>query len=150
MEADTGATTQALAVVVLASIALGIGSVNAGGGLLGGALAALVGWVVWASIVYLIGTKLLPEPQTRSDVGELLRTTGFSASPGLLRVLGFVPGLGPLIVVAASVWMLVAMVVAVQQALDYSSTGRAVAVCLIGWLFQFGVMLLIFLAFTAR
>ena len=148
VEADTGATTQALAVVVLASIALGIGSVNAGGGLLGGALAALVGWVVWASIVYLIGTKLLPEPQTRSDVGELLRTTGFSASPGLLRVLGFVPGLGQLIIVAASIWMLVAMVVAVRQALDYSSTGRAVAVCLIGWLFQFGVMLLIYLAFA--
>ena len=148
VETDTGATTQALAVVVLASIALGIGSVNAGGGLLGGALAALVGWVVWASIVYLIGTKLLPEPQTRSDVGELLRTTGFSASPGLLRALGFVPGLGQLIIVAASIWMLVAMVVAVRQALDYSSTGRAVAVCLIGWLFQFGVMLLIYLAFA--
>ena len=82
VEADTGATAQALAVVVLSSIALGIGSIQAGGGLLGGALAALVGWVVWASLVYLIGTKLLPEPQTHSDVGELLLTTGFSASPG--------------------------------------------------------------------
>ncbi len=149
VEADTGATTQALAVVLLSSIALGIGSIHTGGGLFGGALAALVGWVVWAFLVYLIGTKLLPEPQTHSDMGELLRTTGFSASPGLLRVLGFVPGLGNLIIFAASVWMLIAMVVAVRQALDYSSTGRAVAVCLIGWLVQFVVMAVIFLTFAA-
>jgi hypothetical protein len=85
-------------------------------------------------VTYLIGTKMLPEPQTHADVGQLLRTTGFSASPGLLRALGVIPGIGTLAVGVASLWMLVAMVVAVRQALDYTSTLRAVGVCLIGWL----------------
>ncbi|MCZ6769608.1 MAG: hypothetical protein O7D93_10215, partial [Acidobacteria bacterium] len=78
-------------------------------------------------------TKILPEPQTRSDLGELLRTTGFAASPGLLRVLGVIPVLGGIIMPAVTIWMLVAMIIAVRQALDYKSTGRAVGVCLIGW-----------------
>lgn len=137
VEADTGATGQAMAVVVLSSIAAGIGLVGRGGGpgLITGALGALIGWFLWAFLIYLIGTKLLPEPQTRSDVGELLRTTGFSAAPGLLRVLGVIPGgVGLLILFGVSIWMLVAMVVAVRQALDYRSTGRAIGVCLIGWL----------------
>jgi len=129
-------------VVVLSSIAQGIGAFALGGirGLALGAAMALIGWCVWATIVYLIGTKILPEPQTRSDIGELLRTTGFAASPGLLRVLGFVPVLGFLIVVAVNVWMFMAMVIAVRQALDYDSFERAVGVCLIGWVVQFVIL----------
>lgn len=136
VEADTTALGQAMAVVVLASIAAGIGSWRQLGvsGLLLGTVAALVGWFLWAGLTYLIGTKILPEPQTKTDLGELLRTIGFSSSPGLLRVLGVIPVLGGLISFAASVWMLVAMVIAVRQALDYRSTGRAVGVCLIGFL----------------
>ncbi len=145
VEADTTATTQAMAVVVLSSIAQGIAGIAQGGGVgfIAGALGALMGWFIWAFLVYIIGTKLLPEPQTRSDLGELLRTTGFSASPGLLRVLGVIPFIGGLIILAVSIWMLIAMIIAVRQALDYQSTGRAVGVCLIGW-FVFVVIVLMF------
>ena len=89
VEADTTATTQAMAVVVLSSIAQGIGFLTQGGGsgFVFGAIGALLGWIIWAFLVYIIGTKILPEPQTRSDLGELLRTTGFAASPGLLLLL---------------------------------------------------------------
>ena len=127
-----------MAVVVLSSIAQGIGALAQGGirGFALGAVTALIGWCVWATIVYLIGTKILPELQTRSDIGELLRTTGFAASPGLLRVLGFVPELGFWILVGVSVWIFMAMVIAVRQALDYESLERAVGVCLIGWFVQ--------------
>jgi H+/gluconate symporter-like permease len=31
------------------------------------------------------------------------------------------------------IWQLVAMVIAVRAALDYKTTGKAVIVCLIGW-----------------
>ena len=136
VEADKTAIRQAMAVVVLSSLAAGIGSIAKVGllGLLTGTIASLIGWFIWAFLTYLIGTKILPEPQTRSDVGELLRTTGFSSSPGLLRILGVVPLIGGLIVVAASIWMLIAMVIAVRQALDYTSTWRAVGVCIIGWI----------------
>ena len=51
-------------------------------------------------------------------------------------MLGIIPGLGDIVFMAAGVWMLVAMVIAVRQALDYTSTWRAVAVCLVGWLVQ--------------
>ncbi len=143
VEADTTATTQAMGVVVFSSIAQGVVGIVQGGGVgfVTGAMGALIGWFIWAFLVYIIGTKLLPEPQTRSDLGELLRTTGFSASPGLLRVLGVIPLIGGLIILAVSIWMLIAMIIAVRQALDYQSTGRAVGVCLIGW-FVFVVIIL--------
>ncbi len=144
VEADTTATTQAMGVVVLSSLAQGIAGLTQGGGGFGfvaGAMGALIGWFIWAFLVYIIGTKVLPEPQTRSDLGELLRTTGFSAAPGLLRVLGVIPLIGRLIIFAVSIWMLIAMIIAVRQALDYQSTGRAVGVCLIGW-FVFVVIVL--------
>ena len=138
VEADKQAMGQAMGVVVLASLAAGIGSVGTTGisGLLLGTVAALAGWFIWALITFYVGTKLLPEPQTEADYGELLRTTGFSSSPGVLRILGVVPLLGSIVFVVCGIWMLVAMIIAVRQALDYKSTWRAVGVCFIGWLIQ--------------
>jgi hypothetical protein len=138
VEADRGALGQATAVVVLASLAAGFGSIARGGvgGFLFGTIAALAGWYVWAFLTYWIGTRFLPEPQTQADYGELLRTIGFSSAPGVIRVLGVIPALTGLVFLVASIWMLVAMVIAVRQALDYTGTLRAVGVCLIGWIVQ--------------
>lgn len=148
VEADKGAMGQALGVVVLSAVAAGISAIGEGGvrGLVGVTLAALFGWFVWAFLAWLIGTKLLPEAQTQSDLGELLRTIGFSASPGVLRVLGIIPLIGGLVQIVVAVWMLIAMVVAVRQALDYRSTGRAVIVCVIGFLAYCGTLVLALLA----
>ena len=145
VEVDQTALGQASAVVLLSSVAAGIGSALQGGvgGLFLGAIAALIGWYVWAYLTYLIGTRLLPEPQTEADVGQLLRATGFSSSPGLIRVLGIIPGLTAVVFLIASIWMLAAMVVAVRQALDYSGTLRAVGVCVIGWIVQAIIVVLI-------
>ena len=145
VETDRGAMGQATGVVVLSSVAAGIGSVGKGGllGILLGAVFALIGWYVWAYLTYLIGTKVLPEPETKADPGELLRTIGFSSSPGLIRVLGIIPGLAGIVFVGASVWMLVAMVIAVREALDYKSTLRAIGVCVIGWIIQWFILLLL-------
>lgn len=138
VEADKGAMGQAIWVVVLSSLAAGIGSTGkiGIGGILIGTLAAILGWYVWAYLTYFIGTKILPEQQTQADHGELLRTIGFSSSPGLIRVFGIIPGLTGFIFIVASIWMLVAMVIAVRQALDYHSSLRAVGVCMIGWIIQ--------------
>ena len=146
VEADRGALGQAMGVVVLSSIAAGVGSIARGGigGILTGTIAALIGWYVWAYLTYFIGTKFLPEPQTSADHGELLRTIGFSSSPGFIRVLGIIPGLTGIVFLAASMWMLVAMVIAVRQALDYRSTLRAVGVCMIGWIIQTLILVLLF------
>jgi hypothetical protein len=146
VEADKQAIGQAMTAVILSSVAAGVGAISSGGasGLFLGAFAALAGWFIWAFLTYFIGTRILPEPETQSNVGELLRTTGFSSSPGVLRVLGVVPGLGSLVFFVAAVWMLVAMVIAVRQALDYKSTARAVGVCVLGWIVLVVVNLLLF------
>jgi Yip1 domain len=145
VEHDKGAMGQAITVVLLSSLAAGFGAVHEGGiaALIFLALAALLGWVVWASTAYLIGTRLLPEPQTQSNLGEMLRTTGFSSSPGVIRILGVIPGFGLLSASVAAVWMLVTMVIAVRQALDYQHTGRAIGVCVIGWLIWIILMMLV-------
>jgi len=146
VEADSGSMRQAMGVVVLSSIAAGIGSIATSGlsGIFMGTIAALVSWYIWAYLTYFIGTKFLPEPQTSADLGELLRTIGFSSSPGLIRILGIIPGLGWVVFLVASIWMLVAMVIAVRQALDYESTLRAVGVCVIGWIIQTIIFVLLF------
>jgi len=148
VEADRLTMHQATTVVLLSSLAAGIGNAATGG--LGGILlltiGAFIGWYIWAYMTYIIGTRLLPEPQTEADLGQLLRTIGFSSSPGLIRILAVIPSLKAVVFVGASMWMLVAMVIAVRQALDYTSTWRALVVCAIGWLIQAGVLLAIFAA----
>jgi len=149
VEADKSAQGQAMAIVVLASIAAGIGLYKTGGfsGIITGTMASLISWYVWAYLTYFIGTKFLPEPQTKADLGELLRTIGFASSPGLLRVFYFIPGIGVVVSLISSLWMLVAMIIAVRQALDYNSTLRAIGVCVIGYVFQIIVLMLIFYIF---
>jgi hypothetical protein len=135
VEHDGEATGQAAGVVVLASVAAGIGVSDDMGitlGLIGGAIASLAGWLAWAFTTYVIGTRVLPGPSTQADLGQMLRTLGFSNSPGLLNVLGIVPGIGALVPLVVGLWTLAAMVVAIRQALDYEGTGRAIAVCLLG------------------
>ena len=151
VEADRDALKQATVVVVMSSLAAGVGASSRGGigGLIVGSILALAGWYVWAFLTYWIGTRLLPEPQTKADYGELLRTIGFSSAPGVLRVLGIIPGLTGLVFVLVSIWMLVAMVIAVRQALDYTGTLRAVAVCVIGWIVQILILALLLTPFRS-
>jgi len=135
VEADRGAGLQALAVVVLAAAAMGVGSLANSGvsGIFWHTGVAVVGWYVWAYVTYAIGVRLLPTANTVADHGELLRTLGFSSAPGILRVFMLVEAIALPVFLLTTVWMLVAMVVAVRQALDYHSTLRALAVCAIGF-----------------
>jgi hypothetical protein len=136
IEADRQATSQALVVVVVSNVAAGIGLTSSfyHTPVADRVMLALLLWVFWATATYVVGVYLMPEPQTKADVGELLRTIGFASSPGILRIFGFIPALGEVIYGVSSAWMFVAMVVAVRQALDYKSTGRALVVCLITWI----------------
>jgi hypothetical protein len=137
VEHDKNALGQSAVVVILSSLAAGIGTLNNGGGvgmLLGSTIGSMLSWTVWALTTYLVGTKLLPEPSTQADLGQLLRTTGFAAAPGVLRIFGIIPLLSVPINVITAIWMLFTMIIAVRQALDYSTTRRAVGVVIIGWI----------------
>lgn len=147
VEADEKATVQALAVVVLAAVATGVGrgeDVLA----IGVAVRHLFMWVIWAGLSYAVGVYLIPEPQTNANLGQMLRTIGFAASPGILRFFRFIPFLGPLLSFVVGIWIVVAMIIAIRQVLDYKSLGRAAVVCLIAWFVAmlmglvFGAMLL--------
>lgn len=149
VEADKGATFQAMLVVLLSSMALGVGSLAEAGwvGLVVSIGVGLVGWAVWAYANYLIGTKWLREPQTVADWGELARTMGFASTPRLLMVFGAipVPVFSPLIVTAAGIWWWIALVIAVRQALDYTSTWRAIGVTILGFILHVIVLSVIFI-----
>lgn len=131
VERDEGATGQAAMVVAIVAIASAIGAAGSGGGaIIGGLIAAILGWLIWSGITYLIGDKLLGGTATW---GELLRTIGFAQSPGVLYILGIIPLLGGLIRFAVGIWILIAGIIAIRQALDFG-TGRAVLTALLGWL----------------
>ena len=142
VEADRAATMQAMGVVALSSLAAGVGSFGLTsariGALAGISLLAFAAWGVWALLTLQIGTRILPSPRTQADAGELLRTIGFATAPGILRVAGIVPGTTTAVFALTAIWMLVAMIVAVRQALDYTSTARAFAVCALGWALSLG------------
>jgi len=143
VEKDTTALNQAMMVVIISSIASGIGSAIAGHlavglsglimGLVVGVITALIGWLIWSYITYIVGTRIFKGPETKATYGELFRCIGFSYSPNVIAVLSFLPLLGPLIAFIALIWTLVAMVIAVRQALDFT-TGRAIATCIVGFI----------------
>jgi hypothetical protein len=135
VEADQTATSQAMAIVVLSSLAAGIGARGFGSSITSVAffgVVALMSWATWALVMFEIGSRIMPDPETRTSPGELLRTLGFAATPGLASLLGAVPGVTTKVFVLVWLWMLMAMVVAVRQALDYRSTAKAIAVCALG------------------
>ena len=139
VEADKSATLQAALVVVLSSLAAGVGALSMGASnFLMAPILSLISWYIWAYLIYFIGAKLFPEPNTKADHGELLRTIGFSSAPGLIRVFGFTPELMTITFIGGGIWMLVAMVIGVRQALDYESTWRTIGVVIIvtGFLFH--------------
>jgi hypothetical protein len=149
IEADRsrGTSLQALATVILSSLAAGFGA----GSVLGSHLLtfasvtglALLIWLSWSMLMFQIGTRLLPEPQTRADWPELLRTVGFAAAPGLLQVFAILPRMAIPVFVGTGIWMFAAMIVAVRHALDFTSTRRAMAVCGIAGLLSIGLAIVV-------
>ncbi|MDQ3697822.1 MAG: YIP1 family protein [Gemmatimonadota bacterium] len=131
VEADTTATGQAATVVAIVAVCAAIGGARGGGGgVIAGLIGAVLGWLVWSGVTYLIGDKLLGGTATW---GELLRTIGFAQAPGVLYILGIVPILGGLVRLAVFIWILAAGIIAIRQALDFS-TGKAIATALLGWI----------------
>ena len=131
VENDLNATGQAATVVAIVAVCSAIGAARGGiGAIIGGLIAALLSWLIVSGVTYIVGTKLFGGTATW---GELLRTIGFAQSPGVLMLLGIIPGLGGIIRFAVSIWMLAAGIVAIRQALDIT-TGKAVLVALVSWL----------------
>jgi hypothetical protein len=131
VEHDQDATGQAAVVVVIVAICTAIGAIWRGGpSIIAGPISAVLGWLLWAAVTYIIGDKVLGGTATW---GELLRTIGFAQSPGVLMIFGIIPILGGAVRIIVAIWLLIAGIVAIRQALDFS-TGKAVVTALLGWL----------------
>ena len=145
IENDTTAMGQAVTVIVIAGVAAMIGNIFRSGITAGvmTLIISLIGYGIWSVLVTLIGTKLMPEPTTKADFAETFRTIAFAASPGIFNVLAIIPFLGPLLSFFISIWSLVIMVVAIRVALDYTSTGRAIIVCLIGFCIYWAIVFMV-------
>jgi hypothetical protein len=135
IERDPSAIGQAVTVIVIAGVAALIGNIFRVGliGGIGNLIASLIGYAIWAGVVVIVGTKLMPEPSTKADFAETFRVVAFAAAPGVFNVLAIIPFLGVLISFLVAVWSLIVMVIAVRSVLDYTSTARALVVCLIGF-----------------
>jgi hypothetical protein len=131
VEHDASATAQAAMVVGAAALSAGLAS--GVGHAAFGVLVGLMGWAIGAFVLLVVGTKLLPGKNTQADYGQMLRTMGFAQAIGLFGILAIIPLLGYLIWFVIQVWILIAMVIAVRQALDYDDTIRAVIVCVVAW-----------------
>jgi hypothetical protein len=133
IEADPNAFTQAVTVIVIAGVSSLLGNFFRAGLVAGiiGLVASLGGYALFSLLVFLIGTKMMPEPTTKADFNETFRTIGFAAAPGVFGILAIVPFVGPLVSLLIGLWSLVISVIAVRAVLDYSNTGRAIVVCLI-------------------
>ena len=133
IEADRTATRQAFFVVLASSLAGGIGAGGLGGPrptvIIVLTLVALATWIAWAVLILEVGGRHMRRPETRVDLGELIRTVGFAASPGLFQIFALIPEVSTLVFVVSWAWMWAAMVVAVRHALDLQSYGRAIVVC---------------------
>ena len=150
IERDQSAMGQAVTVIVIAGVAALIGNIFRSG-VTGGVfalIASLLMYAVWAVIVTLVGTKLMPEPQTKADFAETFRTIAFAASPGVLNVLAIIPFLGVLISFLIGLWSLVIMVIAVKVVLDYTNIGRAIIVVIIGWIVSWIVWFIVMIPYV--
>jgi len=147
VESDSSAIVQAVLIVVVVAVARGVATLSVTDNILGivfGIIAGLLSWAVWAFITYFVGTKLLKTEETESSWGELARVTGFAQSPGILFLIAVVPVVGTWILPVVSLWQLAAMVVGIRQALDYTSTFRAIGVVLIGFVAVIPLQLILF------
>ena len=148
VENDKKFTDQAMMTVVLVSIVQGLMIAGfAPIALVQGILGCLLRFIIWAFFIAFVGTRILPEPETKSNTGELIRTLGFAYAPGLLVIFKVLPFISSFVDPIVVILQLAAMTIAVRQALDFNSTVRAVGVCIVAFLLMI-VALTLFIGST--
>lgn len=135
VERDVNATGTALLIVVFSALAAGIGAFTSTGirALVVSIVADLASFVLYATVAYFVGTTVFKTSATRATVGELLRTLGFAQTPALLLIFSGIYLLGSLVSFVVFFWILATTVIALRQALDFT-TGRAIGTAIVAWL----------------
>ncbi len=160
IEGDQGALGQAVGVVLLVTLCGIVGGVIGGLlgevsvlriilGVIGGLVFGIIRWALWVTVMYWVGGRMLRTGDTETSWGELGRVMGFAYTPGVLSVLSFVPVIGNLFPVIGFCWTVAAMTVAIRQALDFESTGRAIGAVLLSAVIGFIPWIIVVIIQTA-
>ena len=97
-------------------------------------IVALIAWAAWALVTFEVGSRLMPEPRDarrRRRAASHDRLRGDARPAARLWASCRVPR-RPVFVIT-SIWMLLAMVVAVRQALDYRARREPSPSASLGW-----------------
>jgi len=126
VEAEPRSIGQATVVVLLTCIAGSLGSWLVGRPpfrIATDVLEPLVLWLAGGAFSYMVGATFFRGPETATSYTEVLRTSGFAFTPGLLRLAIAIPPyeLGFGLTVFSDLWILVAGIIAVRQALDFTT-----------------------------
>jgi Yip1 domain len=140
---DESTMGEAVTVVVIVSVASGIGLALTGPlGLIGGAISSLVSWFLWAWLAFFVGTVMVPDAGTNTDLASVMRVTGYASAPGVLSIFGLIPFFGGLASFIGSLWMLASFIVAIRVVMNFDSNGKAALVCIIGWVVKMVIAML--------
>ena len=139
---DKGSIRGVVLVILICGICDGIGFIGIRGAevILPAILSRYIGWFLLCAVIYLVGVKMF---EHTSDMGEIMRVTGFANSPGVLAVLGIIPVAGNFIRAVSFLWMIAAYIVAVRQSLD-CSTARSIFIVIQGFI----IFLIVYILFV--
>lgn len=144
---DPSATAEAAIVIATVAIASGLGQLFIGpGALIGAVLAMLVGWVVGATVIYFVGTRITGEATTVSSVERVMRVVGYASAPYVFSIFSGLWLIGWIFATVIFFWILGTMIMAIRASMNMS-LGRAIITGIIAWiatLIASGILGLIF------
>ena len=135
VEHDKSATFQAATVVVLSSLAAGVGAIHLGASnFILGPFISLASWYFWAFLIFIVGTKLFPDKQTKVSFKKVLTAVGFAHSPGLIRFFAVTPELMIPIIFLTQFWIFAALIISTKQILNLKSNLKSFGIVFLSFL----------------
>ena len=95
---------------------------------------ALLSWLVWGALIYVIGIKLFPDPDTNTNFRKIMITVGLAHAPGLFRFFVFEPSLVVPIVFLTQFWIFASLIIGIRETLNFKSNFKSAGVIIIAFL----------------
>ena len=97
-------------------------------------LTAIVTWVLWSVLVFVIGVKIFPDKQTKAPFKKVLTAVGFAHAPGLLRFFAVTPDLMIPIILLTQFWIFAALIISTKQILNLKSNFKSFGIVFLSFL----------------
>ncbi|MDA3793477.1 MAG: hypothetical protein PF545_07500 [Elusimicrobia bacterium] len=128
--------TLAALVVIISSLAAGIGSISQVGiaGIIVGTIGSLINWGLWAGIIYIVLIRFFPENTVDASPREIFIVLGFASAPGVIKAGGIIPPFHSFLFILSNLWMGVSMVKALEVKTEFKNRWIVPALVVGGWL----------------